>query len=123
MTKESKWVLKEPSDPEKVERLSTEVGIDKVLADLLVKRGIETFDQARAFFRPDIANLHDPFLMKDMDVAVERLRKAITGKEKIMIYGDYDVDGTTAVALLHSFIGRFTQNIEFYIPDRYDEGY
>ncbi len=123
MTKECKWVLKEPSDSEKVERLSTEVGIDKVLSDLLIKRGIETFEQARAFFRPDINNLHDPFLMKDMDAAVERLRKAITSKEKIMVYGDYDVDGTTAVALLYSFISRFTPLVEFYIPDRYDEGY
>lgn len=123
MTKECKWVLKGPSDPEKVERLSTEVGIDKVLSDLLIKRGIETFEQARSFFRPDLANLHDPFLMKDMDAAVERLRRAITGKEKIMVYGDYDVDGTTAVALLYSFINRFTPLVEFYIPDRYDEGY
>ena len=123
MTKESKWVLKEPSDAQKIEQLSTEVGIDKVLADLLIKRGICTFEAARAFFRPDIKNLHDPFLMKDMDLAVERLHKAIVLKEKILVYGDYDVDGTTAVALLHSFISRFSDNVDFYIPDRYDEGY
>ncbi len=123
MTKESKWVLKEPSDAQKVEQLSTEVGIDKVLADLLIKRGICTFEAARAFFRPDIKNLHDPFLMKDMELAVERLHKAIVLKEKILVYGDYDVDGTTAVALLHSFISRFSDNVDFYIPDRYDEGY
>ena len=123
MGKECKWILKEPADPAKVERLSTEVGIDKVLAELLVKRGVETFEQARAFFRPSLDALHDPFLMKDMDVAVERLHRAITSGEKILVYGDYDVDGTTAVALVYSFIQRFTDKVDFYIPDRYDEGY
>ena len=123
MAKECKWILKEPADPAKVERLSTEVGIDKVLAELLVKRGVETFEQARAFFRPSLDALHDPFLMKDMDVAVERLHRAVTTGEKILVYGDYDVDGTTAVALVYSFIQRFTDRVDFYIPDRYDEGY
>ena len=123
MAKECKWALKEQADPAKVERLATEVGIDKVLAELLVKRGVETFEQARSFFRPSLSDLHDPFLMKDMDVAVERLHKAITGGEKILVYGDYDVDGTTAVALVYSFIQRFTRKVDFYIPDRYDEGY
>ncbi|MCQ2179349.1 MAG: single-stranded-DNA-specific exonuclease RecJ [Bacteroidales bacterium] len=123
MTKECKWILKEQADPAKVDRLSAEVGIDKVLAELLVRRGVETFDQARAFFRPSLDDLHDPFLMTGMHEAVERLHKAITGKEKILVYGDYDVDGTTAVALVYSFIQRFTKNAGFYIPDRYDEGY
>ena len=123
MAKDAKWILKEPADPEKVSRLATEVGIDRVLAELLVKRGVETFEQARAFFRPSLSDLHDPFLMKDMDRAVERLQKAISGREKILIYGDYDVDGTTAVALVYSYLKRFTSNIDFYIPDRYDEGY
>ena len=123
MAKECKWILKEPADQSKVDRLSAEVGIDKVLAELLVKRGVETFDQARAFFRPSLDDLHDPFLMKGMHEAVERLHQAITGKEKILVYGDYDVDGTTAVALVYSFIQRFTKNVGFYIPDRYDEGY
>ena len=123
MTKECKWIIKEQADPAKVDKLSAEVGIDRVLADLLVKRGVETFDQARSFFRPSLSDLHDPFLMKDMDVAVERLHKAISGGEKILVYGDYDVDGTTAVALVFSFIRRFTPNVDFYIPDRYDEGY
>lgn len=123
MVKECKWVLAEPADQEKVDRLAAEVGIDKVLADLLVKRGVDTFDAARAFFRPDLSNLHDPFLMKDMDVAVERLRKAVSSSEKILVYGDYDVDGTTAVSLVYSFLRRFTANIDFYIPDRYEEGY
>ncbi len=123
MAKECKWILKEPADPAKVERLSAEVGIDKVLAELLVKRGVETFDEARTFFRPTLEALHDPFLIKDMDKAVERLRKAVISGEKILIYGDYDVDGTTAVALVYSFLSRFTKRIDFYIPDRYDEGY
>ncbi|MBR4809281.1 MAG: single-stranded-DNA-specific exonuclease RecJ [Bacteroidales bacterium] len=123
MAKECKWIIKEPAAPEKVEKLSAEVGIDRVLADLLVKRGVETFAQARSFFRPSLDDLHDPFLMKDMDAAVERLRKAITTGEKILVYGDYDVDGTTAVSLVFSFIRRFTDAVDFYIPDRYDEGY
>ncbi|MCQ2178053.1 MAG: single-stranded-DNA-specific exonuclease RecJ [Bacteroidales bacterium] len=123
MTKECKWILREPAAPEKVERLSTEVGIDRVLSELLVQRGVETFEQARSFFRPDLANLHDPFLMKDMEEAVNRLHKAVEGGEKILVYGDYDVDGTTAVALVYSFLKRFSSNIGFYIPDRYDEGY
>ena len=123
MTVERKWILKEPADPEKVERLAAEVGIDKVLAELLVKRGVETFAEARSFFRPSLADLHDPFLMTDMDKAVERLHQAIEGREKILVYGDYDVDGTTAVSLVYSFIKRFTDRVDFYIPDRYDEGY
>ncbi|NLZ18805.1 MAG: single-stranded-DNA-specific exonuclease RecJ [Bacteroidales bacterium] len=123
MAKECKWIFKEPADPGKVERLATEVGIDKVLAELLVKRGVETFEQARSFFRPSLEALHDPFLMKDMDKAVERLHRAVTSGEKILVYGDYDVDGTTAVALVYSFIRRFTEKVDFYIPDRYDEGY
>ena len=121
--KESIWKVREAADPEKVQRLSAEVGIDKVLADLLVKRGVETFEEARKFFRPSLEDIHDPFLLPDMDKAVDRLDQAITGREKILVYGDYDVDGTTAVALLHSFLSRFTPEIDFYIPDRYDEGY
>ncbi len=123
MVKECKWIVKDPADPVKVERLVAEVGIDRVLADLLVSRGVETFDQARAFFRPSLDDLHDPFLMKDMDKAVERLHKAISQGEKILVYGDYDVDGTTAVALVYSFVKRYTDQVDFYIPDRYDEGY
>ncbi|MBO4446576.1 MAG: single-stranded-DNA-specific exonuclease RecJ, partial [Bacteroidales bacterium] len=123
MARECKWVSKVPADPGKVERLAAEVGIDKVLAGLLVHRGVETFEQARAFFRPSLDNLHDPFLMKDMDLAVERLHKALSSGERILVYGDYDVDGTTAVALVLTFLKRFTDNVDFYIPDRYDEGY
>ena len=123
MFKECKWAIKQAADPSKVDRLATEVGIDKVLAGLLVDRGVETFEQARIFFRPSLADLHDPFLLPDMDVAVERLNRAISGRERILVYGDYDVDGTTAVALVYSFIRRFTDLVDFYIPDRYDEGY
>ena len=123
MAKERKWIVKAPADPEKVGRLSAELGIDRVLANLLVARGVETFEQARSFFRPRLEDLHDPFLMKDMDVAVERVRRAITSEEKILVYGDYDVDGTAAVSLVYSFFRRYTSQVDFYIPDRYDEGY
>ena len=123
MTKERKWILKDPADPEKVGRLSAELGIDRVLAELLVKRGVETFEQARSFFRPSLDDLHDPFLMKDMDKAVKRLRTAITTEEGILVYGDYDVDGTTAVALVYSFLRRYSTNVDFYSPDRYEDGY
>ncbi|MCQ2162724.1 MAG: single-stranded-DNA-specific exonuclease RecJ [Bacteroidales bacterium] len=123
MAKERKWILKEPADPDKVGRLSAELGIDRVLAALLVKRGVETFEQARSFFRPSLNDLHDPFLMKDMDKAVERVRKAMTSEEGILVYGDYDVDGTTAVALVYSFLRRYSSKVDFYIPDRYEDGY
>ena len=123
MAKDCKWIIKESADSATVERLAAEVGIDRVLAELLVQRGVSTFEEARLFFRPSLDRLHDPFLMKDMDAAVERLRRAIVSGEKILVYGDYDVDGTTAVALVYSFIRRFTDAVDFYIPDRYDEGY
>ena len=123
MGSEKKWILKDSADPEKVGRLATELGIDRVLAELLVARGVNTFEEARSFFRPSLDDLHDPFLMKDMDKAVERLHKAISEGEKILVYGDYDVDGTTAVSLVYSYVKRFTSRVDFYIPDRYDEGY
>ena len=123
MPKEKKWILKETGDPDTVNRLASELGVDPVLALLLVQRGVTTFTDARAFFRPDLKNLHDPFLMKDMDRAVERIRRAVDTGEKILVYGDYDVDGTTAVSLVYSFLRRLTDRTDFYIPDRYDEGY
>lgn len=123
MVKDRKWIIKEPAEPEKTSRLSSELGIDPVLAGLLVQRGINTFSEARAFFRPDLKDLHDPFLMKDMDKAVARIRKAVEENTRILVYGDYDVDGTTAVALVYSFLKKLTSNVDFYIPDRYDEGY
>lgn len=120
---EKNWKIKELGNPVTVEHLSQVLGIDKVLANLLVQRGIKTFDEAKAFFRPDLAHLHDPFLMKDMDKAIDRIDKALKNKEKILVYGDYDVDGTTAVALVYAFLKRFTSDIDFYVPDRYHEGY
>ena len=123
MPKEREWRLRAPADPENVKQLSAELGVDPVLATLLVHRGIRTFEEGRSFFRPNLSDIHDPFLMKDMDKAVERLEKAVSGNEKVLVYGDYDVDGTTAVALVYSFIRRLTSSVDFYIPDRYDEGY
>ena len=123
MPNEREWRLSDSGDPENVAQLSAELGIDPVLASLLVTRGVHTFEEARSFFRPSLSALHDPFLMKDMDLAVARLEKAVASQEKILVYGDYDVDGTTAVALVYSFIRRLTSSVDFYIPDRYDEGY
>lgn len=118
-----RWVLKEQGEPEIVEHLSEVLNIDKNLANLLAQRGISTFEEAKSFFRPSLTELHDPFLMKDMDKAVARIEKAILNNEKILVYGDYDVDGTTAVSLVFTFLQSLYQNIDFYIPDRYDEGY
>ena len=123
MGKEKKWILKDVADEETVSRLSSELGIDPVLSKLLVQRGIGSFQEARAFFRPSLDNLHDPFLMKDMDKAVDRVGAAVKSGEKILVYGDYDVDGTTAVSLVYSFLRKLTRNVDFYVPDRYDEGY
>ena len=120
---ESKWLIKPEGNPEKVEKLKEELNISRTIANMLVQRGIETYDEAKTFFRPEISDLHDPFLMKDMDVAVSRLNKAIENKEKILVYGDYDVDGTTSVALVYSFLKELHPNIDYYIPDRYGEGY
>lgn len=120
---EKRWVLKQESDIETVTRLSKELNISKRLCSLLVQRGVTNFEEARKFFRPKLEHLHDPFLMKDMDKAVNRIIEASDKGEKIMVYGDYDVDGTTAVALVYSFLRKFHKKIEFYIPDRYQEGY
>ena len=123
MAVEKIWKLREGADAENVRQLSSELGVDPVLAELLVQRDVRTFEQARAFFRPNLADLHDPFLMQDIDKAVERVRQAVVTGEKILVYGDYDVDGTTAVSLVYSFLRRLTRQIDFYIPERYDEGY
>jgi single-stranded-DNA-specific exonuclease len=121
MTK--KWTLLDPQDDALVDSLAKKLNISIVLARLLVQRGVNTFEQARNFFRPSLEKLYDPFLMKDMDKAVSRIKTAIDHQEKIMVFGDYDVDGTSAVALVYSFIKQFNTNIEYYIPDRYTEGY
>ena len=106
-----------------LKHLSAALNVDMAIANLLIQRGIKTFSEARSFFRPKLTDLHDPFLMKDMDKAVVRVKKAIDNDEKVMIYGDYDVDGTTSVALMYSFLKSRLTNIEYYIPDRYMEGY
>lgn len=123
MAVEKIWKLREGADAQNIRQLSSELGVDPVLAELLVQRGVHTFEQARSFFRPDLQHLHDPFLMKDMDKAVERVRRAVVSGERILVYGDYDVDGTTAVSLVYSFLRRLTRQVDFYIPERYDEGY
>lgn len=122
---DKRWNIKPQQDTAEAERLSKELNINPVLTQLLLQRGVNTFDEARAFFRPKLTDLHNPFLMKDMDKAVARINRAIADCEKIMIYGDYDVDGTTAVALVYSFLKRHIDpnDLEFYIPDRYNEGY
>ncbi|HUH33410.1 MAG TPA: single-stranded-DNA-specific exonuclease RecJ, partial [Daejeonella sp.] len=103
--------------------MQTALNIDEVLATLLVKRGVKNFNEARDFFRPNLLQLHDPFLMKDMEQAILRIEKAIASAEKILIYGDYDVDGTTSVALVYSFLKKYHTQLDYYIPDRYKEGY
>ena len=121
---EKNWVVKKPGDPEKVARLASGLKMSPLLANLLVQRGIETLEEANRFFNPTLDDLHDPFLMKDMEQAVERVTRAVERGEKIMVYGDYDVDGTTAVALVYTFLRRLGhKNLIFYIPDRYTEGY
>ncbi len=119
-----RWVLKSDADDSGiVEKLATSLKIDETLARLLTQRGVNTYREAHDFFRPSLDNLHDPFLLKDMDVAVERIEQAVENGERILIYGDYDVDGTTAVALVYDFLKDFHDNLDYYIPDRYKEGY
>ncbi len=120
---QKRWVEREIENLEAIAELQESLGIDRVLANLLVKRGITDYEKARNFFRPELNNLHDPYLMQDMAIAVSRINQAITSGEKILIYGDYDVDGTTSVALTFSFFKKLHSEIDFYIPDRYREGY
>ena len=119
------WNYQQPTDEDKscAEALAREVNVNVAIAQMLVARGVRTAEQARAYFRPQLLELHDPFLMKDMARAVERLNEAMGQRERIMIYGDYDVDGCTAVALVYRFLIQFYSNMECYIPDRSDEGY
>jgi len=123
MSIQKRWKPKLLPPTEQQTQLTSELGIDSILSTLLVQREITTYDEAKTFFRPSLANLHNPFLMKDMDKAVARIEKALGEKESILIYGDYDVDGTTAVALMYSFLKKYAHRIEYYIPDRYKEGY
>ena len=120
---EKNWIIKQQGDEKHVRHLQEALSVDKSLANILVQRGITSFDEAKAYFRPDLSNLHDPFLMKDMQIAVNRIHTAIEKKENLLIYGDYDVDGTTAVSLVYKYFKDYFENIEYYIPDRYNEGY
>ncbi len=121
--REKRWSLKPSGDRQLIESLSSQLNIGKTLAQLLVQRGVKSFEEAKSFFRPSLDDLHDPFLMQDMDKALSRMEKAVKTGEKILIYGDYDVDGTTAVALVYSFLHTFYDKIDYYLPDRYKEGY
>lgn len=120
---QKRWAIASCRNEVVTQKLSDELGVNRVLAELLVSRGVGTFEDARRFFRPDLSSLHDPFLMRDMDKAILRIEQAIGNKEKVLIYGDYDVDGTTAVAVVYSFFRQFHSGLEFYLPDRYAEGY
>lgn len=125
MSFDKKWVIKPPPDATVVEQLANAIHVNHYLARLLVQRNISTFDEAKAFFRPNTASLHDPFLMKDMNEAVQRIMKAIDSNEKILVFGDYDVDGTSSVAMVYSFLKNEIGYVasSYYIPDRYKEGY
>lgn len=118
-----RWTLKPSVDEHKVQHLVDALAVDRSIAHLLVQRGIETFEEAKAFFRPKMEDLHNPFLMKDMDKAVERIERALATNERILVYGDYDVDGTTSVALMATYLETKTDQIATYIPDRFEEGY
>nr|WP_234408460.1 DHH family phosphoesterase [Marinilabilia salmonicolor] len=120
---EKRWSIKENPESEIEAELSAFEEIGPVLGRLLALRGVKDSEEARTFFNPSLSDLHDPFLMKDMQEAVDRIRKAISANEKVLVYGDYDVDGTTSVALVYSFLRKFIPEISYYIPDRYDEGY
>ncbi len=118
-----KIIIKEKGNAKDTKHLMEVLNVSPIIANLLVQRGIKTYDEAKKSFRPELEKLHDPFLMLDMEIAVRRLTKAISNKEKVLIYGDYDVDGTTSVALVYSFLHKFYDNLDYYIPDRYTEGY
>ena len=118
-----RWILKSEPDKEKTADLARSLQVDPLVTSLLVQRGINDFEQARLFFRPELSHLHDPFIMRDMEEAAERIEKAVESGERILVYGDYDVDGTTAVALLTDYLRKDTPDVASYIPDRYAEGY
>ena len=118
-----RWTFKEAPQKHTIQNLADDLSIDEKLAEILIQRGVTSFDEAKNYFRPSLEDLHDPFLMKDMEIAVQRIEKAIDNEENILIYGDYDVDGTTAVSLVYSYLKTFYPNLISYIPDRYAEGY
>lgn len=120
---QKRWLNKDIPSNDRITKLSNEININPYLTAILLQRDIDNFEKAKEYFRPSLSELHDPFLMKDMEKAVERLRAAILKEEKILIYGDYDVDGTTAVALVYSYLSKIYPHCDIYIPDRYAEGY
>ncbi len=119
----TRWIYNEEVDEDLVAEMSREINVNPTIAKILVQRGIDDFDTAKKYFRPSLDDLHDPFLMRDMEKALTRINLAMERQEHILIYGDYDVDGTTSVALVYGFLRNFYPNIDFYIPDRYKEGY
>ncbi|UKJ08360.1 single-stranded-DNA-specific exonuclease RecJ [Solitalea lacus] len=120
---DKRWITHSDYNNEVIDLLTQELNVSPIIAQLLERQGITSFEEAKCFFRPDINHLHDPFLMKDMESAIERIEAAIKSNEKILIYGDYDVDGTTSVSLVYSFFRKFYNHLDYYIPDRYKEGY
>ena len=120
---EKKWLFKEKGDATVIRKMMTEMAVPESVVNLMVQRGITNTRQAEDFFRPALSSLHDPFLMKDMNKAVDRVSTAISRNERILVYGDYDVDGTTSVALMYSFLRERYTELDYYIPDRYHEGY
>src|SRR5688572_7363092 len=119
---DKRWKLAK-ADEQKVDALQQALGINNVICRILVQRGIDSFDIAKDFFRPALSSLHDPWLMKDMDKAVERILAAVGHNEKILVFGDYDVDGTTSVACMYQFLKKVHSRVDFYVPHRYREGY
>ncbi|WP_289060486.1 single-stranded-DNA-specific exonuclease RecJ [uncultured Zobellia sp.] len=118
-----RWTIKPKPEQNAIDQLASTLKVDDLVAQLVLQRGITTYDEAKRFFRPELSHLHDPFLMRDMHLAVERIERAISNNENILVYGDYDVDGTTSVALVSSYLLSFYPNVATYIPDRYTEGY
>jgi single-stranded-DNA-specific exonuclease len=119
----TRWIYKDEVDDEALAQLAQEINVNPTISKILIQRNITSFEQAKEFFRPSLDKLHDPFLMRDMEKALKRIKFAMDRNQKILVYGDYDVDGTTAVALVYGFLRNFYSEIEFYIPDRYKEGY
>lgn len=120
---EKRWLIKEKGDSKTVASLAQALGVSELVANLLVQRGVRTYEEARRFFRPQISDLYNPYLMKDMDKAIERLDKALKENQSILVFGDYDVDGTTATSLVYKYLKHLNANVDYYIPDRYKEGY
>ena len=120
---DKRWVIKPKPTADAAQNLATQLGVSCIIAELLIQRGVHDFEEAKKFFRPNLEHLHNPFLMQDMHLAVQRIEQAIQNNENILVYGDYDVDGTTAVALMFTFLKSIHSKVAYYIPDRYTEGY